>query len=207
MARFNEILVGRYNRFIQKLLSMKGEASLFQFSTEMMAVLPFFNGRENRFLEGWSTFGHVRNVVASAGNAGAIRIRNPFNSNLVAVFEKILVGSANTDQPLLQLQSTAADLTPFSVTPLRWDARQGLVSTSLVMSDNAAGPTIALQAKMQGFFVANTAFDFIGTDVAELPLLPGDAIQVQSGVLNQAIIVSWLWRERMLEESEIARLA
>jgi hypothetical protein len=134
-----------------------------------------------------------------------MRIRNPVGSNIVAVFEKIFAGATNADQPKLQLQATVGDLiNPFTVTPTRWDARMGQVSSALLMSDTGgAGPGGALQTKLQGFFPANSGYDFIGTDVAELPLLPGDAIQVESNVVNQLITICWLWRERQLEDSEL----
>ena len=205
MARFNEILAGRYNRYLQKLFQLKGGPPAAQLASEVMPVFPFFAGRETRFLEGWSTFGHVRAVAAVAAVAGAMRIRNPVGSNLIAVFEKISAsGGAAGDQPVLQLQATTGDLiTPFFLSPLRWDARQGQVSSALQMSDSSGGSVIGLQAKMQGAYAANLIYDFINTDVAELPLLPGDAIQVQALTVNQQFAVSWLWRERQLEESEL----
>lgn len=204
MARFNEILAGRYNRYLQKLFQLKGGPPAAQLASEVMPVYPFFAGRENRFLEGWSTFGHVRNIVPVAAVNGAYRIRNPVGSNLIAIFEKIMVGFTAADQPILQLQATTGDLiTPFTIIPTRWDARQGQIGSGLVQSDSSGGSVVALQAKMQAFFPANGTIDFINTDVAELPLLPGDAIQVQSGQANQGLVVTWLWRERQLEDSEL----
>ncbi len=95
MARFNEILVGRYNRMVQKLLSMKGTATLVTFSDEAMAVLPLFYGAENRYLEGWDRFGvAVGTAAGAAGNRTVWRLRNPTNSNVVTVVEKILIPSA-----------------------------------------------------------------------------------------------------------------
>jgi len=205
MARFNEILAGRYNRYLQKLFQLKGGPPAAQLASEVMPVYPFFAGRENRFLEGWSTFGHTRVIVAVAAVQGGMRIRNPVNSNLIAIFEKILVGGGLADSPLLELAATVGDMiNPFSVIPTRWDARQGQNSSALIFSDSgAAGPGTGLQAKMQAFYPAASSYDFINTDVAELPLLPGDAIEVQSGNVNQQFAVSWLWRERQLEDSEL----
>ncbi|SRR6266481_1767650 len=204
MARFNEILAGRYNRYLQKLFQLKGGPPASQLASEVMPVYPFFAGRENRFLEGWSTFGIQRGVAGVAAVAGAMRIRNPVGSNLIAVFEKITYAVSVNDQPSLQLQATTGDLiTPFTIIPTRWDARQGQVSSSLVLSDSSGGSVIALQVKMLIFMLANTTYDFITTDVCELPLLPGDAIQLQSGTANTTFFVSWLWRERQLEDSEL----
>jgi hypothetical protein len=63
-------------------------------------------------------------------------------------------------------------------------------------------PAVAFFARYGGSFQANSFFDFIIDTIHEFPLLPGDAIQVQSGVANQASNISWMWRERFLEESE-----
>src|SRR5216684_1967801 len=87
MARFNEINVGRYNRALQKLLGMKGEASVPILASEIAPsfVLPY--GVENRYLEQWNRFGLGMNVTATAGNQSAFRLRNPAGSNVIAVVE------------------------------------------------------------------------------------------------------------------------
>jgi hypothetical protein len=144
-------------------------------------------------------------VVAVAAVTGAMRIRNPSGSNLIAIFEKITYSSGAIDQPFLSLAATVGDLiNPFTVTPTRWDARQGQVSSALLMSDTGgAGPFTNLQAKQQATIGANVAYEFIPTDVAELPLLPGDAIQLSSNTPNNQFFATWLWRERQLEDSEL----
>ncbi len=80
MARYNEILVGRYNRRLQKLFSMKGEPPAPQLSTEIGTTLNLFSGIEERYLEGWAVFSlHVNNTVGAGVNAG-VRFRNPVAS-------------------------------------------------------------------------------------------------------------------------------
>src|SRR5437660_10167921 len=78
MARFNEIQVGRYNRFIQKLLQIKGPPSMAQVATEMQPVFQFFNGAENRYLEGWLRYGQAASVPAGgAGTFSMVPLRTP----------------------------------------------------------------------------------------------------------------------------------
>src|SRR5260370_2123300 len=78
MARFNEILVGRYNRFLQRLLSMKGGPPAPQLASEIqpqmdVEALPV----ELRFLLGWHLYQNTVSQGASVGNAAGVQIRNP----------------------------------------------------------------------------------------------------------------------------------
>src|SRR5438034_3476406 len=88
MARFNEILVGRYNRFVQKLLSMKGDAPVPQLASEFQPIIPTFSGVENRYLEGWDRFSITLSQTAVAAQTNGLQFRNPAGSNVIAVFEK-----------------------------------------------------------------------------------------------------------------------
>jgi hypothetical protein len=206
MARFNEILVGRYNRFIQKLLSMKGDASLFQFSSEMGAYLPLFSGVENRYLEGWDRFGATFSQAAVAAVTSGIRLRNPSGSNVLGVIEKIFVHNAAgaVDQPLLQIGPAPTDLNTVTVMPgARMDSRCR-PNPSLINSRSAAVSATNLAANLLQYAVnANTQnFDLLIFEEQEITMLPGDAVQVISNTVNTQMSVSFFWRERFLEESE-----
>jgi hypothetical protein len=48
----------------------------------------------------------------------------------------------------------------------------------------------------------NTNVDVIVFEDHEITLLPGDALDVANGVANQALGVTFWWRERFLEDSE-----
>lgn len=203
MALYNEILVGRFNRALQKLLGLKGGPPAPQLAGEIAPSLPLPWGREMRALESWFTFAFTAGIGAAAGQQSVARMRNPANSNVVAVFERICVALVLTDQPLLQSQASGADLvvTAFS-SQQRLDPR-GATGSNLIFSSNTVGvPAVALINKLQIAGAPNTTADFIITDIEEIPLLPGDALQVQSNNVNQALNVSWLWRERFLEEGE-----
>jgi hypothetical protein len=202
MARFNEILVGRYNRLVQKLFSMKGGASLVTIADEMMPVLPFFHGVENRYLEGWDRFGFNVSVAGTVGNNSGVRIRNPSASNVIVVFEKLnVVPLTAADQPLLQIIGSAADLgTLVASANSRLDTRgRNQFSLSFSKASPAANPGVFID---QLGVAIGTDGEFIISIQQELPLLPGDAYQISSNVLNQGLQVSARWRERFLEESE-----
>src|SRR6266478_3124367 len=97
MAKFNEILAGRYNRFLQKLFQLKGGPPSAQLASEVMPIFPFFNGRENRWLEGWNTFALVRAENALAGFSSVVRLRNPPSSNIICIFERLLFFNFNVN--------------------------------------------------------------------------------------------------------------
>jgi hypothetical protein len=206
MARYNEISVGRYNRFIQKLLSMKGDASLFQFSSEMGAYLPVFSGVENRYLEAWDRFGNSSSQAGVAAVTSGIRLRNPSGSNVLAVIEKIFVhnAAAAVDQPLLQIGAAAADLTTVTtMTGARMDSRSR-PNPSLInsRSNTVSAPNLTANL-LQYALNANTQnFDLLIFEEQEITMLPGDAVQVISNTVNTQMSVSFFWRERFLEESE-----
>jgi len=104
MARFNEVQVARYNRFLQKLLAMKGQAVTPILSTEMQGVINFFNGAENRYLESWFRFGVFTSVAANAGQLSAFLLDNPGGSNVMAVVEKIAIANANASATDFKLE-------------------------------------------------------------------------------------------------------
>src|SRR5437899_9413190 len=89
MALYNEILVGRFARGIQKYFGAKGSPPIKQLAGDLYIVHKLFNGAENRYLEGWSRFGWVAGQAAAVGNKSAVRLRNPPTSNVIAVIERI----------------------------------------------------------------------------------------------------------------------
>src|SRR5258708_34332947 len=90
MARFNEILVGRFNRFLQKWLSMKGGPPSPQLATEIQPNFNFFSGAENRALENWFLYGTFSSQAAVALQNSFFQLRNPSKSGAPAVIEAIV---------------------------------------------------------------------------------------------------------------------
>jgi hypothetical protein len=203
MARFNEILVGRLNRALQKYTSIKGGPPAAQLASEIGAQINFNQmGADFRYLEGWNRFALLNNPAAVAGINCASRLRNPAGSNVIAVIERCIFNTPAADQPQLQQQQTNADLSVIAFSPqMRLDPR-GNPQSVLINSISAAGLGTGLLQKLQGFIPANSFFDFIIDTIHELPLLPGDAYQAQSNAANTACNIAWLWRERFLEDSE-----
>ncbi|SRR5216683_2163026 len=203
MARFNEILAGRYNRFLQKLLSMKGGPPAPQLASEITVGIPLMHGAENRYLEGWDQYAASFQLAPGGiGNQDVLRVRNPVGSNVVAVFFKASASTAAAfDTIFLETGAGIADLIPNAVANNRFDARSR-PQTSMNISTIGQVPTAFGSTKALGNVVANTTLDFIVYENQEIPILPGDALQLRQGVLNQAVIFTLQWRERFLEDSE-----
>src|SRR5258708_40367383 len=107
MARFNEILAGRYNRYLQKLFVLKGGPPSAQLASEVMPTFSFFTGVENRYLAGWDRFGNSSSQAGVAAVTSGIRLRNPLGSGTIAVDENIFVLNAarTVGQSLLPMRA------------------------------------------------------------------------------------------------------
>lgn len=203
MALYNEILTGRYNRFLQKLFGIKGQAPVPQLGSEIMPVFPVFAGIENRYLEGWERFAWGIEITSGGGTLSGIRMRNPTGSNVIGVIESLILSAANTDAFEIMLSPSGADLTTIAAPANpRLDARQRPLPT-LIQSSQTTTPAVT-SVKLKARLLTNTSFQFINTDNQEIPLLPGEIIQGVPVTAAQTWGLSFIWRERFLEEPERA---
>jgi hypothetical protein len=206
MAIFNEILVGRYNRGLQKLFAIKGPPPVRQLAGEISCSIDVEAPPvEDRYLLGWDRFGIVIAQPAVAGVIGGIRLRNPTGSNVLAVVEKIqTISQTTTDVPGIHNGAATADLSLIVNTAnSRVDAR-GRTNTGLVASRSNAvsAPSLNNILFQVGYGATPINYDLILNPNHEIPLLPGDALQYTAGIVNALLTVSFLWRERFLDESE-----
>lgn len=207
MARYNEILTGRFNRFAQKLLSMKGPASLVSLSDEAQAVVPLWNGVENRFLEQWYRYATNGFQGAVAAQNSAVRLRNPANSGVICVIESIMAYTTSAALTELALEEKASGNTDLAATAngVRLDPRQQGSSTAILSV--GAGAAIGLGNQIEFGLSSGAAsplptVQYIYTADQELAILPDQAYQVITGAVNSTVRVSYVWRERALEDSE-----
>lgn len=207
MARYNEILVGRFNRALQKLTAIKGSPPTPQLAGEIGASIPFedLESVELRFISGWLRYGTRLQATAVAAQFAAVQIRNPPNSNVIAVVESLTAFNALTDNPTVFAgRAWTTDLTgPQPGIPI--DLRQGVSqgSASLVSSGNNAAVGGGQGASvMGGSFPANGMVQFVNDANQEFPVLPGSGLAVWANTVNQNLTVCIIWRERYLEESE-----
>lgn len=210
MARYNEILTGRHNRLLQKLFSMKGGPPAPQLSSEIMPVLPLLHGRENRYLEGWNVY-----FAATAGIVGvgspAFRLTNDIGSNVVAVIEKILVGTVAADvinvtfQNLQPLVGGHVPNYPTILPATSMDGRGqavGATQQSVLTASTNTTVTGAGTLVIKRQSPAGQDLDLILTDNQEIVMVPQTLLQIFSSAAAGTLQVSMIWRERFLEDSE-----
>jgi len=203
LALYNEILVGRLNRALQKFTGIKGQAPAPQLSAEVAATVPLFWGVENRYLESWNKFGIFASATGGAAQFAGFRFRNPAGSNVAVVIEKLFLSWASAETGATQaiLAAQAADLTTIvSSSTTRFDNRGNpsptLVSSTTTNMAGFAGAFFSVRGN------ANVNLDVVLTEDIEVPLLPGDAISIIDGTAAVRLDVTCWWRERFLEESE-----
>ena len=208
MARFNEILTGRYNRYLQKLLQMKGGPPAAQLASE---ITPQFDIEhvpvENRILMGFERFYASANAGPSPGVISAVQIQNPPGSGIVAIIESVLLSVSVTSEVDMSVSfSNPASLTnPFS--PTKMDQRSVANSPGVgtpVIPSGFGGAIGQLPLGVGGIqLTASTPFEWINDPDQQILLLPSTAIRWQTLVVNDLFIVQWRFRQRPLEESEL----
>ncbi len=207
MARFNEINIGRWNRYAQKLTGMKGPPPAPQLASEIGLSHLIFSGVENRYLESWSRFGHHTAIGAVAGNGSGIEIRNPNGSNVIAVVEKLQlvnIGAA-TDVGFLSQGPGTTLAVPASGLVVTLDNRGSAHGALLLFAQNTVVGVVAdLLSGVIGRvpLAVNTASDYFIDEMILTTLVPGDNLRWRAGAVNQAVAWNIIWRERFLEESE-----
>lgn len=195
---------GRFNRMAQKLLSLKGGATITDAGAEVMWVVPLFHGAENRYLEGWDRFGTGNTQPAVVGQIQAVRFRNPQNSNVMVVVEKLTVSFSLPD--VFDLQKGTGTTDGSVVLPQlsnNLDAR-GRNSATLIVSRSGLGGLPSANLVHRTSILASTAYEYVQDANQEITILPGDFYQIQLTSPNSNIDINFglFWRERLLEESE-----
>jgi hypothetical protein len=208
MARYNEILVGRYNRALQKLLGIKGGPPSPQLTSDITANIQFFHGVEVRYLEGWNRYGFFAISTAVPANGSAVQVRNPKTSGVVAVIEQLTLHITGAANGLSCSNGTRSVDLPTPATPAnaRLDPRGGPTTALVFSSQNTVGGLVGdlLNIFYRSDAATGVMYDAILFQNQEIPLLPGDGILVSGKTLNSDVNVCWRWRERALEESELA---
>jgi len=203
MALFNEILVGRYNRFLQRLLSMKGHPPAPQLASE---IQPNFDVEsvpaEIRFLLGWHLYQSTVSNGASVGNASGVQVRNPLTSGAVVVLTSLQISVGATEQ--VDISQTfggfTADLTNV-FTGQRVDSRAKQNST-LVPSSSAPVTDLGGVIFTGTIPTGVVPYEFLPKEYDAIPMLPGHTLRVVGLTVNTALNVHFKWRERPIEEGE-----
>jgi len=202
MAQYNEILAGRFNRAIQKFLSMKGGPPAAQLAGDIAFTFEFPLGNDFRFLEGWQRWGATTTILGGAGQTSQVRLRNPLTSGIVAVVEKITIGNPGAAAVFtVEQHQTNIDLTT-TQTSIPLDIRQSTFGGTSKFSFTANGVIAGFQIEVIRL-LTNVTQSLIISPNQELTLLPGHALSILDNTVAATMDVVLQWRERTLEASEV----
>jgi hypothetical protein len=200
MAGYNEILAARYNRFMQKLFTMKGSAVIPQLASDIQPAINVFSGAENRYLEMWNRYGSAVALPNVAAQTNGVQLRNPTGSNIIIVVESAWVGSTTAQRFAGGVALGAADLPLATAVGIKTDQRQQGNSVGVISTSNttpSAGSVI-----WSAFGSASQSIGWIFDENQEIVLTPGVSTILVGTTVNTDICVAFGWRERSLEESE-----
>jgi hypothetical protein len=203
MARLNEILVGRFNRGLQRVYGIKGHPPVATLAPEIMPVHSIFFGQEQRWNEGWTRYG-LAVVLTGTTGVPSMQIRNPAGSGLVVVVERVFVDTITAGRFELQYGTATPDLTTSLNSSTRsMDARNTAKSAAVLSSNVTVGAGQIGGTVLQASVAGSTVLDFLGGESAnEFPVLPNDALRCQFDTVAVTVDMSFIWRERFLEEGE-----
>jgi hypothetical protein len=207
MALYNEILTGRYNRALQKIFQLKGGPPAPQLAGEISVTLSMFYGVENRYLEGWNRYAIAAAPgTPAAGNRAAVRIRNAANSNVVGVLERISIfkSVAPGSTPFVLVDSIATTMPTennANIGARSLDTRQQQTNSNLIVSTSVNFGIVGTSA-MFAPCTNLVPFEIVWYENQEICLSPNEQLTVADDVLADALLVSFVWRERPLEEGE-----
>lgn len=202
---FNEVQHGRYLRFLQKFLGMKGrEPSEVTLAAEIMPQISLFHGSENRYLEGWSMFAQGGQALGAAGSSTNIQLRNPGGSNVILSVVDVIISPTLAAQMQITTGSAATDLGGVGTALREFDGRGNRNSTAFFSSNTTA----ALQSLGDSVWNVQTGalslIHLINYEDLAVPLVPGKAMLLSSITQNVNVSLTFVWRERFLEDAERA---
>jgi hypothetical protein len=207
MAIYNEILVPRIARGIQKLFGMKGDVPAKQLAGEIMPVHLITTGVETRYLDSWNRWSFGITSPPLAANTNGVQLRNPAGSNMIGVIERFFVysstvggGGEEIDFGML-FGTGSVDLGTHGAVSLDARVLGPPASSSLVESDANTSPLVG-NLFFRGIIGSNVGFDLITSQNSEIVIAPGSTLRVVSTLANANLLVSAMWRERLLEEAE-----
>lgn len=199
-----DVWLGRFSRWVEKLLNIKGGPALVDLSASVMPTLALDKGVDHRYLEGWNRFAVLATQAAVAAQTSRFRIRNPTTSNVIIVLEQLAVYApvgGTADTPFVTWGAAVGDLgTLVTLSFARMDPRGQPTPTGIV---SVTAGTSTGQAFLARTIAVNANADFITSVDQEIPILPGQVVDVDSSNVNIPLNVNVMWRERALESSEL----
>jgi hypothetical protein len=204
MAKYNEILVGRYNRYLQRLLSMKGDPPAPQLAGE---IAPQFEieqiAAELRFLMQFDRYIGGPNSIATGGVTSSTQIDNPASSGVIAVIEKWQISTDVATRVDLSVSYAAITAETNVFAMVRVDGRTKNTNCPIRIS-SGTGFT-SLPTGVGGFYLpANSEIELVQDQNQELVISPGQSWRIVTTAVLVNLYTVMIVRVRALEEGELS---
>ena len=196
-----ELQQNRYDRLLRRVGGMIGPGSMVNDAlTELFPMIDVESlNAELSFLSDWRlAFGSTLQS-ASVGEQSLSQIFNPVDSGMLVVLERVDI-LTNTDQNI-EYGLSALPLTDFNANVAMRDTRPGILRL----------PVTQLREVQQAGSIATFGLLFVldlGTFTMEekkglFVLAPGTGLTFSTTTANTSFNVTYLWRERVAEPSEL----
>ena len=196
-----ELQQNRYDRLIRRIGGLIGPGSMVNDAlTELFPMIDVESlNAELAFLADWRlAFGSTLQS-ASAGDNSLSQIFNPADSGMIVVVERVDI-LTNTDQNI-EYGLSAIPLTNFTANLAMRDTRPGILEL----------PVTQLRDVQQVGSIATFGLLFaldLGTFTIEdkkglFVLAPGTGVTFSTTTVNTSFNVTYMWRERVAENSEL----
>jgi len=199
----SKIEVGRYSNLLRRILSMKGVSDVAtELSPEIASAFILEIERpEWEFLKGEKLVSAVFATAAVAAQNSGVRLRNPADSGVVAVFPPggIVLGlTGNTSGIILERNVVQAGLTTALPTVSR-DTRYPVLNASALLSSqqNVVPPS------GEAYWSTNLPLDEPAQVNMAFVLTPGFQLQLSTLANNCAMRGTFSWLERRLDVMEL----
>lgn len=205
---YGQLQDGRVSRAVQQRFNIPPDFTL-SLMPEVAAQIGLDESQPDLLYPiGWKRYAGGSQVGAVAAQNGRVSLRLPgTGTNHVVVVESVIVSTAATatfNASVLKGAAANSNSRSVGVRDVRQPAVAGVPSQALLsdQADAAGGPTVATE---QVIVLANTPVELRSLrNVVLFGTVANTAVEVFCQTVNQAFSYTFVWRERLLTDQELA---
>jgi len=197
----SELQINRWDRLVRRLGNIVGARSIV--TTALEDVFPVLDMEnmplENKVLAGSFAANASTVLAASALNFSLIELFNPDGSGILVTLEQVIMSTSGDEVRFtVDLNARGIEDSIKAYRDIRRTAPPVCQVRSLQQVANLASPTIRVRPAAT---LKTTTLSNNGNDLFVFP--PGTGISAQTDGINEGLTITWLWRERIFEASEL----
>lgn len=196
-----EIQQNRYDQLVRRVNNIVSPGSMVNDSlNELFPTIDVETlNAELSYLSGWRLAFGSTNQPALAANNNLTQLFNPVGSGMIVVLERIDVQDGTAQIIRYGLSTTA--LTNLTANEALRDTRTGILPIPVAQCRDVQQVGSIAQF---GMFFLRASINFSMADKRGLFVLsPGTGVTFATTVVNNALLFSYQWRERVAEPSEL----